>query len=128
MDDGVQTLACLGAAEYDCPELFAVNGLIGSQNLRAKGGRDLFPGFFARQVDFVADLIGVNDERAAFGQQLGDSALARAYATGQSYGFHTPVCCGRDRRVLQESGRPVLSWPCSLLAIIVVSGRLTHRR
>jgi hypothetical protein len=113
VQDGFQARAGAGVGEHQGAHLGAVERSL----RRGEGGAEFVQqgrhGGAVRRGEGVGDLVGVDDGRAARGEQVGDRGLAAADAAGE-----TDRECGRNwawchvypaRRKVRAAGSPARS-------------------
>lgn len=76
MNDVFKATAFAWPAEYNGAEYVAIEGAVGIQDGLTEFVDDFSPGRFAGFDDVMGQFVGVNDDRAAMLEHLGDGALA----------------------------------------------------
>jgi hypothetical protein len=85
MDDMFKSAQLGPVAKNNGSQLTAVEGAIRIKDGLAERFHDLLPSRFVRLYDFMGQLVGIDDDRAALLEHLGDGALAGSDAACEAH-------------------------------------------
>ena len=88
MDQTIKLVKFPPVGKNHLAQLFPVDPAAAHQDLGAKKPDQFMPGRGLRPINFVSQLVGINNVSAAPPQQPGNRILARADRSGQAYYFY----------------------------------------
>ena len=107
--DGVELQPGLLVGEGHGRQRLAVDGPVGCEDARPEAVDQRLVGGAAGCHHVAGHLVGVDEHRAPFDQQVGHGRLARADAAGQADGQHQPAASRRGARATANRTRVVSS-------------------